>query len=114
MKIPNAARILIGLIAGLAGGYLAGSQAAALPALQTIGGLWLDALRMPIVPLVFALIVTGLGTTASGGSTRVARRAIGAFIVFLFASAVFGVALGWGMFSSWQVAGLDALRIDAG
>ncbi|MFX4864984.1 cation:dicarboxylase symporter family transporter, partial [Acinetobacter baumannii] len=37
-----------------------------------------------------------------------------AFIVFLFASAVFGVALGWGMFSSWQVAGLDALRIDAG
>jgi Na+/H+-dicarboxylate symporter len=111
MRIPIAARILAGLVAGLVGGYLAGPGSAALPAVQTVGGLWLDALRMPIIPLVFALIVTGIGRSAElGGSTRVARRAIGLFVLFLSASAVFGVALGTAMFGRWQVRGLDAVR----
>lgn len=115
MKMPTAARILIGLVAGLTGGYLAGPHSAVLPALQTIGGLWLDALRMPIIPLVFALIVTGIGTGSDiGGSTRVAQRAIGAFAVFLFASALFGVTLGSTMFSGWDVTGLDAMRAGGG
>lgn len=112
MRIPVAARILAGLVAGLVGGYLAGADSAALPAMRTVGGLWLDALRMPIIPLVFALIVTGIGRSAElGGSTRVARRAIGLFVVFLSASAVFGVLLGTAMFGGWQVQGLDAVRM---
>ncbi|WP_447407272.1 cation:dicarboxylate symporter family transporter, partial [Clostridium perfringens] len=77
--------------------------------LQTIGGVWLDALRMPIIPLVFALVVTGLGSgSGSGGSSHVTRSAIGAFVLFLSASDVFGVALGSAMFRGWQVTGLDA------
>ncbi|MFV3614070.1 hypothetical protein ACNJE6_21480, partial [Mycobacterium tuberculosis] len=76
MKIPAVRRILACLIAGLGLGYLAGPNSLALPTLQTIGGVWLDALRMPIIPLVFALVVTGLGSgSGSGGSSRVARRA---------------------------------------
>ncbi|MFD1034061.1 dicarboxylate/amino acid:cation symporter [Sphingomonas hankookensis] len=111
MKLPTAGRILIGLIAGLLVGYLAGPQSGMLPAAQTVGGVWLDALRMPIIPLVFALVVTGLGGgSGADGSTRVASRAIGAFVLFLSASAAFGVALGWVMFSGWAVAGLDAVR----
>lgn len=114
MRVPPVGRILAGLVAGLALGYLAGPRNAALPALQTIGGVWLDALRMPIIPLVFALVVTGLGSGSGlDGSSRVARRAIGAFVVALSASALFGVALGSAMFSEWQVTGLDAVR-DAG
>lgn len=110
MRLPAAARILLGLIAGLIAGYLAGPESAALPAMQTIGGVWLDALRMPIIPLVFALVVTGLGGGSElGGSLRVARRAIGAFVFFLSLSAVFGVALGLVMFSGWDVAGGQAL-----
>lgn len=110
MRLPSAARILIGLIGGLVAGYFAGPHTAALPALQTIGGLWLDLLRMPIIPLVFALIVTGIGSGSDlGGSTRVARRAIVAFIVFLFASAMFAVSLGSVMFSGWDVHGLTAV-----
>jgi len=115
LKVPTAARILIGLLAGLGGGYFAGAQSAALPALQTIGGVWLDALRMPIIPLVFALIVTGIGSGSNpGGSTQVAQRAIGLFVVLLLASAVFGVTLGSTMFSGWQVTGLDAVRPAGG
>jgi len=106
---------LAGLIAGLGLGYLAGPDSVALPALQTIGGVWLDTLRMPIIPLVFALVVTGLGSgSGAGGSSRVARRAIGAFVLFLSASAIFGVALGSAMFSGWQVTGLDAVRGTGG
>lgn len=111
MRIPAVGRILAGLIAGLGLGYLAGPDCPALPALQAIGGVWLDALRMPIIPLVFALVVTGLGSgSGSGGSSRVARRAIGAFVLLLSGSAVFGVALGSAMFSAWQVTGLEAVR----
>ena len=114
MKIPSAARILIGLVVGLIGGYFAGPQSAALPALQTIGGVWLDALRMPIIPLVFALIVSGIGSGSDLSGSRVARRAFITFVVFLFASAVFGVTLGSAMFSGWHVTGLDALGAAGG
>jgi len=110
-RVPVAARILIGLLAGLAAGYVAGPKSAALPALQAIGGVWLDALRMPIIPLVFALVVTGIGSGAGvDGSTAVVRRAMIAFVVLLFASAVFGVTLGSAMFGDWHVTGLDAVR----
>lgn len=115
MKVPAAARILIGLVLGLLGGYLAGPGSAALPVLQTIGGLWLDALRMPIIPLVFALIVTGIGRGAEiGASTRVAQRAMVLFLLFLSASALFGLTLGSAMFSGWHVEGLDAVRVAGG
>jgi Na+/H+-dicarboxylate symporter len=78
---------------------------------QIVGGLWLDALRMTIIPLVFALIVTGIGTgVATGGSTRIARRAIVLFVGILFASGVFGVTFGTFFFEGWTVSDLDALR----
>ena len=111
MKLPVAARILIGLLAGLCAGYASGPQAAVLPVLQAAGGIWLDGLRMAIIPLVFALIVVGIGTgLGAGGATGVARRALVVFIVLLFASAVFGVALGSALFNNWTVTGLAALR----
>ncbi len=111
MKLPIAARILIGLFAGLVAGYFCGSKTPVLPVLQTVGGVWLDGLRMTIIPLVFALIVTGIGTgLGAGGSTRVAQRALVVFVVVLFGSAVFGVVLSAALFNGWTVTGLDALR----
>ena len=111
MKLPVAARILIGLLAGLGAGYVSGPHSAVLPVVQAIGGIWLDGLRMSIIPLVFALIVVGIGTgLGAGGSTGVARRALIHFIVLLFASAVFGVVLGSALFNNWTVTGLDTLR----
>jgi Na+/H+-dicarboxylate symporter len=111
MKLPVAARILIGLLAGLAAGYVSGPQAAMLPIAQAVGGIWLDGLRMSIIPLVFALIVVGIGTgLGAGGSTGVARRALVVFIVLLFVSAMFGVALGSALFNNWTVTGFDTLR----
>ena len=84
-------RILIGLILGLGLGIaLAAAQPAwqadTVAVLDALGGVWLDALRMTIVPLVFALLVTGVaqaaGTLAAGG---IAGRTLLAFAVLLVA-----------------------------
>ncbi|WNL46873.1 dicarboxylate/amino acid:cation symporter [Dyella sp. BiH032] len=56
---------------------------------QPLGRLWLNALQMTVVPLVLALIVVGVNTASdAAASGRVARRAIGVFVVILVAGAL--------------------------
>lgn len=87
-------RILLALVLGLAiGAGLAAFQPQWLgpttEVAKVVGGLWLDALRMTIVPLIFSLLVTGVasaaGTLAAGG---VAARTLGLFAVLLLAAAL--------------------------
>jgi proton glutamate symport protein len=57
--------ILSALVVGLsAGGLLAAAnppwRASVVATADTLGGVWLDGLRMTIVPLVFSLIVIGV------------------------------------------------------
>lgn len=86
-------RILLGLVVGLvAGAALAASGAGFLPTLlnvaQPIGKLWLDALTMTIVPLVFGLLVTGIAAAAgTAAASGVAARALGWFAVLLLGAA---------------------------
>lgn len=86
------ARIFTGLVLGLALGALAaGLHGARLDLLlavaRPIGKLWLDALTMTVVPLVFGLIVTGiLAAAREAASGRIARDALIAFAVLLFAA----------------------------
>ena len=86
-------RVLIGLAAGLAVGFgLAGSgvppESTLITAADTIGGLWIAALRMTILPLVFALVVTGVASrveaSSAGGITRLSLMT---FISILLAGA---------------------------
>jgi Na+/H+-dicarboxylate symporter len=87
-------RILLSLIAGLiVGALLAGyAPAAALTAAawaQPIGQAWLNGLQMTIVPLVVALLITGVAATAEAAQAgRLAGRAIALYVVVLFLSAV--------------------------
>lgn len=93
--MPLTLRVLLGLVLGLVSGALisatgfAGAEGVIAVA-EPVGGLWLDALRMTIVPLVFSLIVTGMvsarGAAAGGGA---AAKALGLFAVLLLASASF-------------------------
>jgi len=101
----NTVRILLSLVAGLiVGAALAGAPFLdrVLAVAEPVGGLWLDALRMTIVPLVFSLLVVGVssaaGTAAAGG---VAARALGLFALFLFASAVFSALAVSGVLALW-------------
>jgi Na+/H+-dicarboxylate symporter len=92
-------RILGALILGLAAG--AGLASAAPAAVgssaavaRAIGDLWLDALRMTVVPMIFTLVVTGVGATLSaataGGMTA---RTLGLFAILLLGAALLGVVL---------------------
>ncbi|MBV8159167.1 MAG: dicarboxylate/amino acid:cation symporter, partial [Dyella sp.] len=62
--------------------------------------LWLNALQMTVVPLVFALVVVGVNTASdAAASGRIARRAIVAFILILVGGALFAAAAAPRLFS---------------
>ncbi|HEX8301122.1 dicarboxylate/amino acid:cation symporter [Sphingomonas sp.] len=87
-------RILLSLIVGLiVGASLAGyAPATALSVAdwaQPVGQAWLNGLQMTIVPLVVALLVTGVTATAEAARAgRLAGRAIALYVTVLFLSAV--------------------------
>ena len=94
MKASQPARILLALVLGLGMGIA--SVAAGLawtPQLiaiaEPIGGMWLNALQMTIVPLVVALLITGIAASAKAArANRLATRALIFFLVFLALSAL--------------------------
>ena len=113
-------RILLALAAGLTvGAAMAGHPAIEkiIAVADPVGGLWLDALRMTIVPLVFSLLVVGVsaaaGTAAAGGT---AARALGLFGVLLTVSALFSALAVSGVLAAWPApqAAVAGLREAAG
>lgn len=92
-------RILLSLLAGLAvGAALAtwspqGALTAAAWA-QPVGQAWLNGLQMTIVPLVLALLITGVTATAEAAQAgRLAGRAIALYVTLLFLSALLAAVL---------------------
>jgi Na+/H+-dicarboxylate symporter len=86
-------RILLSLIAGLVVGALLAAYAPAGATIaadwaQPIGQAWLNGLQMTIVPLVVALLITGVAATAEAAQAgRLAARAIALYVVVLALSA---------------------------
>lgn len=87
--------ILLCLIGGLIAGMTTGDHsAAALAGAKLIGGMWLNALRMTVMPLVVALLITGIGQTARAAQTgKLAGRAVALMIGLLWLSSALGAAL---------------------
>jgi proton glutamate symport protein len=89
------AALLIGLSLGiLAGGIPANIRAGALGVAGFVGTLWLNALKMTVIPLVVALLVTGIAKSreaALGG--RIAGRSVLWIVIICTASAVFGAVM---------------------
>ena len=110
-------RVLLALLAGLAAG--AAAQAYGIPGgtgtirvIEALGQLWLNALRMTIIPLVFALLVTGIASIADAAATgRRALKAIAVFAVLLVGATIYGVAASMGLHMLWPIdpAGAQAL-----
>ncbi|CAN5362810.1 dicarboxylate/amino acid:cation symporter [soil metagenome] len=92
--MSNAVRILLALVAGLILGIVAvafspniAETAASIA--DPVGTLWLNGLRMTIIPLVVALLVTGIGQTAEAARAgRLAGRAMIWFIAVLWATTI--------------------------
>ena len=87
---------LAALVAGLglgafAGGLEPGVRAAALGVTGFVGTLWLNALKMTVIPLVVALLVTGIAKSAEAAQAgRIAGRTVLWIVIVCTASAVFG------------------------
>ncbi|KGB55963.1 Sodium:dicarboxylate symporter precursor [Sphingopyxis sp. LC81] len=91
--------ILSALVAGLALGVgwtrfgLAGLADAVVIA-DSVGGIWLDGLRMTIIPLVVSLLITGIAKTVdSARGDRVAMRSVVTFVALLWISTAMAAVL---------------------
>ena len=89
---PN--RVLIALAAGLAGGIaISGVDGPALFALvafiEPIGTLWVNAIRMTVIPLVVSLLIVSVASIDVGTVRRIGWRALLTFVALLCASAIF-------------------------
>ncbi len=118
--MSNTSRILLGLAAGLAlGALLLASGAAFAPGaaavIEPVGAVWLNALKMTIIPLVLALLVTGIASAAdaakSGGMTA---RALAWFALFVVVGAVFAVVVSEAILWLWPIEPGVAAALTAG
>jgi Na+/H+-dicarboxylate symporter len=84
-----------GLVAGMAvNGLGDGVREPSLQAATMTGGLWLDALKMTVIPLIVALLVTGIAAGAEAARAgRIAGRAILWFVIVCTTSAILGALL---------------------
>ncbi|GLS01052.1 amino acid:proton symporter [Brevundimonas denitrificans] len=102
-------RVLLALAAGLAAG--AAAQTYGIPGgtgtialVEGLGQLWLNALRMTIIPLVFALLVTGIASIADAAATgRLALRAVVVFALLLVGATVYGIVASQGLHALWPI-----------
>jgi len=88
--------VLIALVLGLLAGVATqragdGLREPALQASGLIGGLWLNALKMTVIPLVVALLVTGVAKGAEAARAgRIAGRSVLWFVILCTLSSIFG------------------------
>ena len=103
--MKDGTRVLVGLAAGLAGGLAvaASRNAALLRAADLIvpaGTLWVNAIRMTVIPLVVSLLITGVAS-ASDVSTigRIGGRTLAVFLAMLVGATLVALPLGIGAFA---------------
>jgi proton glutamate symport protein len=107
--------VLLALVAGLVVGALIRSYAPQLIAAADIasafGGLWLNTLRMTVVPLVVSLLITAIASVADTAKTGgLVLRAVILFTVLLFFAATYSVLVTNGWLAAWP---LDRAAADA-
>lgn len=97
--MSNATRILIALVAGLLLGILLTAQIPAIAkqldfAFDIVGTLWLNGLRMTVVPLIVALVITGIVKSAEAARAGpMAARTVTWIVVMMSLSACMGAIL---------------------
>jgi len=112
--------VLASLLAGLAiGAWVRASGnpqlAAGADVVQAFGGLWLNALRMVVIPLVFSLLVVGIASVANAAQTGgLVARAVLLFTLLLVFAALFAIGAVNAVLAAWPVARDAATSFIAG
>ena len=86
------AALALGLVLGLfAGSWAAGTHDAVLSVASFVGTLWLNGLKMTVIPLVVTLLVTGVAKSAEAARAgKIAARSVMWIVIVCTISAVFG------------------------
>jgi Na+/H+-dicarboxylate symporter len=96
---PGSKRATWLVLGALLGGLLLGALSNQAGAIRetliliasTVGGLWLDGLKMTVIPLIIALLITGIVSGADQAKAgRIAGRSVMWFVIVLTSSAAFG------------------------
>jgi proton glutamate symport protein len=117
--VSQPVRILIALALGLAAGMIVARAAPQLvdptaAFADPIGGLWLDALRMTIVPLIVSLLITGIAASAEAArASRLTARAVITMMAVLWASAIMAALLTPLLLRLWPLPGESAAALQA-
>jgi len=117
--MSQATRILLALALGLALGIAAASMGEewttrSILVAEPVGGLWLDGLRMTIIPLIVALLITGIAASAEAvRSGRLAGRAVLLFMIVLWTGAILSAFLTPLLLELWPMPGDSADRLRA-
>ncbi len=113
--------VLAALIAGIAAGAWVRADAPQLTAaaniVEAFGGLWLNALRMTVVPLVVSLLIVGIASVADAAKTGgLVLRAMILFSVLLLFAALYSVAATNAVLEFWPTgaAASDAFLTGVG
>jgi Na+/H+-dicarboxylate symporter len=102
-------RTLVGLAAGLAVGV--GISAVGDPRLlsavsfiQPLGVLWVNAIRMTVIPLVFSLLVVGVASASDAAAVgRIGARTLAMFLALLVCSAILAVLIAPPVFAMLRI-----------
>jgi len=108
-------RILSGLALGLVMGIVLPASTSAQALASLIGGLWLDGLKMTIIPLVVALLIVGIaGTARSARGSRLALHAVLLFMLLLWFSALIAALLVPAVLNLWPLPPETGAMLRAG
>jgi len=108
MRLRASFVVLAALALGLGAGIgLRGFDASLISAadqVSAIGTTWLNALRMTVMPLIFALLVTSVASAASiAQSGALAARSLALFTILILCAGVYGVAATQAALAIWPV-----------
>jgi Na+/H+-dicarboxylate symporter len=113
-------RVLIALVAGLGLGATvaadgSGALKAAAEAIESIGELWLNCLRMTVVPLLFSVLVVGIAGVADAAATgKLAVKALACFAGFVALGCAWALAFNYAFYELWPVSSAGARALVSG
>jgi proton glutamate symport protein len=122
--MPRTLQLLLALLAGLAIGLGVSSLGPDAPSLvlgavrwlEPVGQLWVNAIRMTVIPLVVSALVVGVTSAPNPRSVgRIGARALVLFVLMLGTAASLSVVIGAPLMASLSLdpAAVDALRASA-
>jgi Na+/H+-dicarboxylate symporter len=112
-------RVVTALVAGLVLGIIVSAAGdarlmSAVTFIQPVGVLWVNAIRMTVVPLIFSLLVVSVASASSAAAVgRMGARTLGLFLVLLALSALVAVLVVPPIFSLMKIDPIAAASLRA-